>query len=65
MTNDTTMALGLGVAITAMAIGVGMFAANYKLGLQVNEPTRLEQRWTLDGCETVCRPVVAKDIGGK
>ena len=59
-TNDTTMALGLCVAITAMAVGIGAFAANYKLRVAVNEPDApmMETRWTLDGCETVCRPVV-------
>ena len=67
MTNDTTMALGVCAAVAAVAIGIGTFAANYKLGIAVNEPDApmMETRWTLDGCETVCRPVVPRDMGRK
>ena len=35
-TNDTTMALGLCVMATAIAIGIGAFAANYRLGIDLN-----------------------------
>ena len=36
-TNDTTMALGLCAAVAAIAIGIGTFAANYRLGIDLND----------------------------
>ena len=34
-------------------------------GIEVNNTRMMEQRWTLDGCETVCRTVVPRDMGRK
>ena len=51
------------VCLLVLLIAPPVWLNSRMLGIEVNNTRMMEIRWKLDGCETVCRPVVPKDMG--